>query len=382
MKLIKNKIISLTGVFALSFLAFLLILITPFNVLAANYGEGNYGDGDYGIGGTPTPAPVVPLTESSAASCSSTTPTGNSPWIYSATSNDSSSVTLKFVNYQTPITHFVIEYGIKSGEYKYSVDNIDKNATSYTLTKLNAATTYFFRIRTGNGCATGSWSNEISTKTLGFVTFNNLSLTESELEPVTTDDENNGGSCKTYTVKSGDTLWKIASNLLGDGSRYQEIIDANSNKYPELKTSTSLKIGWELKVNCVATKTTIEEDNNLIDGYDVNVKVVNTKQEPVIGAKITMHSDPKETTTDENGIAHFTNVESGDHKVLIAYNNFEGEESINLSGETKEFNLNITVNEKKVLLSPFAYGVIGLLVVVITVLVIQLQRKRNIKKIL
>ena len=378
MKLIKNKIISLTGVFALSFLAFLLILITPFNVLAANYGEGNYGDGDYGIGGTPTPAPVVPLTESSASTCSSLTPTGNSPWIYSAVSNSSSSVTLKFVNYQTPIDHFVIEYGTKTGEYKYSVDNIDKNATSYTLTKLNAATTYFFRIRTGNDCATGSWSNEISVKTKGFVTFNNLDITESELAPVTSD---NNGSCKTYIVKSGDTLWKIASNLLHDGDRYQEIIDANLSKYPELKTSTSLKVGWELKINCVATKTTIENDDT-IGGYDVNIKVTNTKQEAVKGAKITMHSDPKETTTDENGIAKFKNVEQGDHKVLIAYGNFTGEQSINLTGDTKEFNLNITVNEKKVLLSPFAYGVIGVLVLVITILIIKLQKKRNIKKLL
>ncbi|MFZ3301085.1 MAG: carboxypeptidase regulatory-like domain-containing protein [Microgenomates group bacterium] len=369
------------NIFKLFVFSFVFLFLLPFNILAANYGEGNYGDGDYGIGGTPTPAPAVPLTESSAATCSSTTPSGNSPWIFSANSNDSSSVTLKFVNYQTPITHFVIEYGIKSGEYKYSVDNISKDVNSYTLEKLNLNTTYFFRIRTGNGCATGSWSNEISSKTKGFVTFNNLDFTESNLELVTTDDDN-GGSCKTYTVKSGDTLWKVASNLLNDGSRYQEIIDANLSKYPELKTSTALKIGWELKVNCSITKTTIEEDGDTVGGYDVNIKVTNTKQEPVAGAKVTIHSDPKDATTDEDGIAKFTGVEAGDHKVLIAYNNFEGEQSINLSGDTKEFNLNITVNEKKVLLSPFAYGVIGVLILVITVLIVQLQKKRNIKKIL
>ncbi|MFZ3301975.1 MAG: carboxypeptidase regulatory-like domain-containing protein [Microgenomates group bacterium] len=387
MKLIKNKITSLTGVFALSLLAFFLILITPFNALAANYGEGNYGDGDYGIGGTPTPAPVVPLTQSSAPTCSSTTPTGNSPWIYSASSNDSSSIILKFVNYQTPITHFVIEYGIKSGEYKYSVDNISKDSSSYTITKLNPSTTYFFRIRSGNDCTTGSWSNEISSKTLGFVTFNNLDTTASELEPVAIDDDSNVGSCKTYTVKSGDTLWKVASNLLDDGSRYQEIVNENSNKYPELKTSNTLKVGWELKVNCDNSKTDAGTNNGKSDdeantgGYDVNIKVTNTDKEPVKGAKVTLHSTPREATTDENGVASFTNVESGDHKVLIAYNNFEGEQSINLSGSSKEFNLNITVTEKKVMFSKTAYIIIGLLVLVITVLVIKLQKKKNIKKI-
>ena len=31
-----------------------------------------------------------------------------------------------------------------------------------------------------------------------------------------------------YTVKSGDTLWEIAVNTLGDGSRYTEIVELNS----------------------------------------------------------------------------------------------------------------------------------------------------------
>lgn len=30
-----------------------------------------------------------------------------------------------------------------------------------------------------------------------------------------------------YTIKSGDTLWAIASNFLGNGSKYTEIFEAN-----------------------------------------------------------------------------------------------------------------------------------------------------------
>jgi len=30
-----------------------------------------------------------------------------------------------------------------------------------------------------------------------------------------------------YTVRSGDTLWKIAETVYGDGARYPEIFEAN-----------------------------------------------------------------------------------------------------------------------------------------------------------
>jgi len=33
---------------------------------------------------------------------------------------------------------------------------------------------------------------------------------------------------RSYTVQSGDTLWKIAQEMYGDGSKYMKIFDANS----------------------------------------------------------------------------------------------------------------------------------------------------------
>ena len=44
---------------------------------------------------------------------------------------------------------------------------------------------------------------------------------------VTTTRGATSGNAKTYTVVSGDTLWKIAQKTLGDGSRWREIYELN-----------------------------------------------------------------------------------------------------------------------------------------------------------
>lgn len=47
---------------------------------------------------------------------------------------------------------------------------------------------------------------------------------------------------KTYTVKDGDSLWKIAKSQLGDGSRYPEIVSLNGLKNVVIKVGQVLKI--------------------------------------------------------------------------------------------------------------------------------------------
>lgn len=50
---------------------------------------------------------------------------------------------------------------------------------------------------------------------------------------------------RTYKVKRGDTLGKIAQKFLGRASRYPEIVKANKSK---IKNPNRLKVGWVLKI--------------------------------------------------------------------------------------------------------------------------------------
>jgi len=115
------------------------------------------------------------------------------------------------------------------------------------------------------------------------------------------------------------------------------------------------------------------------NGYTVKIKVINTDNKPVLGAKVTIHSKVQETTTDENGMAVFNGVEPGDHKVLIAYANYEGEQTLNLSGDVKEFSISIQVKPQSLLrnLKVITASVIaGLIIIVLIVLLIKAKTKK------
>ena len=50
---------------------------------------------------------------------------------------------------------------------------------------------------------------------------------------------------QTYTVQSGDTLWKIAEDKLGDGNRYTDIFEANRD---QLDNPDHILPGQDLKL--------------------------------------------------------------------------------------------------------------------------------------
>lgn len=59
---------------------------------------------------------------------------------------------------------------------------------------------------------------------------------------------NNTSTSKTYTVKSGDTLWDISKLYYGTGTDYKKIMEANKEKYQNLKNNTIIKPDWKLNI--------------------------------------------------------------------------------------------------------------------------------------
>lgn len=143
-------------IFSISILFVLFFSFSFKNSVAKNYGDGKYGGNFYG---------PDDLTDSSPPACQETKPGDEAPVLYAASPQDSSRIKIFFSKAGDPFDHYVIEYGTKPTNYSYSVDKVDKNATSYEIKLLSPDTIYYFRVRAGNGCAVGDWSNELSART-------------------------------------------------------------------------------------------------------------------------------------------------------------------------------------------------------------------------
>lgn len=120
-------------------------------------------------------------TSSSSGGESATTPAGapvcgdikpaSAPTLLSTVAG-TNSVTLTWTKAADPATYYLVTYGDGPGLQQYGNPSVGgANVTTYTVAGLSGGTTYYFRVRAGNGCAPGDYSNEVSaTPGGGFIT--------------------------------------------------------------------------------------------------------------------------------------------------------------------------------------------------------------------
>ncbi len=192
---------------------------------------------------------------STSSVCNNEQPSGKTPWLYGAIPLSSSSIELYFTDGDGPISHYILEYGTKPGNYQFGAPNIGGRGDGYrryTVSGLSPGTQYYFRVKPANGCAGGQWSEVKVAKTSQVVKLN-TKIDSVEQQGIK---EN---SCESYTVKPGDTLWKIAQDQLGDPYRYGDLIAANQAEYSSLVDDPGLiEIGWNLKWGCSTQEKPID----------------------------------------------------------------------------------------------------------------------------
>lgn len=306
--------------------------------LAAAYGEGTYGGGTYNTGDTTGEASAdnsASSGDSSDGTCTAPAP-GKAPWLYAAVAKSSSSIEIYFTDSGDPYDHYALEYGTSAGNYQWGATDIGGNGTrTYTVTSLNPNTTYYFRVRAGNDCATGEWSNELGATTKSrFWTFSNGSL---------------------------DTESIDVETRSGDGSATQEEGDENLSPGSEQDSDDK-----------------VEKSAAAKDGFQVKIKVVDENKEAVLGASVTLHSTPREATTDSDGVATFDNVEPGEHRVVVAFNGQSGEQKINVSGDSEidAIDFTIQIRETSPFSNPWVLAVIAVLLLSLVGAVMVIMRRR------
>lgn len=129
------------------------------------------------IAPTPTPSSSTSTSSSDSGSSNSTSiakapacgdaKPGSAPTLLLAKAGVNN-VTLNWTKALDPVTYYLVTYGTSSGFYQFGNPNIGgKDTTNYTVYDLSGGTRYYFRVRAGNGCMPGDFSNELSAISVG-----------------------------------------------------------------------------------------------------------------------------------------------------------------------------------------------------------------------
>lgn len=279
---------------------------------------------------TATPTSVPSSSSSGPASapvCTDTIPT-KQPRLYAASAISTSEVTINFyVPESDAYDHFILEYGTSSGHYIYGVSNIgNRDSSRYTVKSLQPATMYYFRIRSANGCAVGPASNEISAKTPALFS---------------------GPMVRTEVLPSPTPIVTPTPS---------PIVVPSHTPAPTPVTAKPPLL------------------------YQLELQVVDSKNQPLPGTSVELHSTPRSGVTDQSGKVRFDGVEAGEHRILISYNNYQGEQSIFLSGENQEVQATIQVSLTNTFPSNIViagFTVAGFIILVLLFLLFKARRRQD-----
>ncbi len=192
---------------------------------------------------------------------------------------------------------------------------------SYTIGFLKPETSYYFKVRGQNGCATGNWSSIVSSVTAHKPTLMNTILDDSLV------------------------ITKITTEV------------------PTQKNTPTPKIEKQ-------------ETPQAFSNHDVTITII-LSGKPVVGAQVELHSNPKYGTTDQYGQVTFADVEKGTHTLIVHHDNKKVAQKLNVEGSTKEFNISVTLEMRESHLPDWAWITLVSALTAATVMLVIKNYKHN-----
>ena len=151
-----------------------------------------------------------------------------------------------------------------TGDIVFFTGNYSKTNSSHTGIVEKVQGNTLFTIEGNTSDAVHERKYDLSSKyILGYGTpaYNDNDVTTSQESTSKVDVKPSGNL---YTVQKGDSLWKIAQKFLGDGSRYREIMSLNSLTSTNIHAGLVLQIPDDSASTQTATKTyTVKKGDSL-----------------------------------------------------------------------------------------------------------------------
>src|SRR3989338_8647676 len=96
------------------------------------------------------------------AKCSDARP-ASAPTLLSSEPMSDTSVQLVWQEAQDPVSYYLLAYGTTETSFEYGIPDIGGKSTStFTINDLQKGVKYYFKVRAGNGCKPGEFSNKLS----------------------------------------------------------------------------------------------------------------------------------------------------------------------------------------------------------------------------
>ncbi len=254
-----------------------------------------------------------------------------------------------------------VRYGTNRNLREEKTDSDNEKKHEMTIKELASNTRYYFRVHSED-----EYDSDDSSKTYSVTTAKSESSESTGQSEEATDTD----STPPVTPPATDT----SSDTPSSGEESKPVVTSpDANK--DLSQDTQKEVAKEYD-----TEIFTESGQQYIK--EVKFQIVDNDDKPLSYVPITLHSEPRTSMTDDQGIVTFNNVPTGEHRLLFAYAGEEIEKSIEVQGaETGDGPVKaemLVIRAEKDPLPLWVWGAFaGLALLLVIAMIFVFRRKRS-----